>query len=297
MPRSTGSELSPASSSASSAHAVWEAVDSPEPRLALVGVGAQVLAPAAVVVLDAIQPAHGARHGRMLRRKPRLAQRRQHRAGAVQVVRAPATEPRALRLLLRAAATARRAGCADRSRALRRPASPPRGPSRRRSADRSPRRSRRRAARGRAGACCPRRRRRSRRPRTACPAPTRRRGAIAASEPSPIGGARAAQRHHHLGGVVDVGVVVVVELERPAAGREVRAPHRPVARHADLLGQHPVGALLHGGSCAGATPASRSASMASAVSHTGDWQASRRRWSPSSMVKPSSPARPSAITG
>src|SRR5919206_302677 len=30
-----------------------------------------------------------------------------------------------------------------------------------------------------------------------------------------------AQREDHLGGVVDVGIVVVVELERPAAGRQL----------------------------------------------------------------------------
>ena len=42
----------------------------------------------------------------------------------------------------------------------------------------------------------------------------------------------AAQREHDLGGVVDVGVVDVGELERPAAGRELRARDRPVAADA-----------------------------------------------------------------
>ena len=51
----------------------------------------------------------------------------------------------------------------------------------------------------------------------------------------------AAQGEHDLGGVVDVGVVVVGELERPAARLELGPAHRPVARHQDLLAQQPVG--------------------------------------------------------
>ena len=42
----------------------------------------------------------------------------------------------------------------------------------------------------------------------------------------------AAERQHDLGGVVDVGVPVVLELERPAAGSEVGPPHGPVAADA-----------------------------------------------------------------
>ena len=49
-----------------------------------------------------------------------------------------------------------------------------------------------------------------------------------------------AQREHDLGGVVGVGVVVVVELERPAARGQVRPAHLPVARAADLLAEHPA---------------------------------------------------------
>jgi hypothetical protein len=52
-----------------------------------------------------------------------------------------------------------------------------------------------------------------------------------------------AQREHDLGGVVDVGVVVVVELERPPAGRQPGPLDRPVAGADDLLPEHPVGGL------------------------------------------------------
>ena len=48
-----------------------------------------------------------------------------------------------------------------------------------------------------------------------------------------------AQREDDLGGVVGVGIAVVVELERPAAGGQVRPAHLPVARAADLLAKHP----------------------------------------------------------
>ena len=54
------------------------------------------------------------------------------------------------------------------------------------------------------------------------------------------------QREHDLGRVVDVGVVVVRELERPAAGREQRTPHGPVALDPDLLAQQPLGGALDG---------------------------------------------------
>src|SRR5215510_8964541 len=49
----------------------------------------------------------------------------------------------------------------------------------------------------------------------------------------------AAQRQDDLGGVVGVGIVVVVELERPAAGGHARLAHLPVPRAADLLVEHP----------------------------------------------------------
>ena len=58
--------------------------------------------------------------------------------------------------------------------------------------------------------------------------------------------AHPAQRQHHLGGVVGVGVVVVVELERPAAGRRLRPFHLPVARAVDLLAEHPPGGAAQG---------------------------------------------------
>ncbi len=58
-----------------------------------------------------------------------------------------------------------------------------------------------------------------------------------------VGMGDAAQRQHHLGGVVDVRVVVVLELERPATGAESGSAHLPVPGAVDLLGQYPVGRL------------------------------------------------------
>ena len=52
----------------------------------------------------------------------------------------------------------------------------------------------------------------------------------------------AAQREHDDGRVVDVGVVVVRELEREAAGGELGPAYRPVALDSNLLGGEPVGA-------------------------------------------------------
>ncbi len=54
-----------------------------------------------------------------------------------------------------------------------------------------------------------------------------------------------AQRQQHLGRVVDVRVVDVGELERPAAGLELGYADRPVAALADLLAEQPVGAPRH----------------------------------------------------
>ncbi len=51
----------------------------------------------------------------------------------------------------------------------------------------------------------------------------------------------ASQRHHDDGGVVDVGIVVVRELEREAAGGEVRPAHRPVALDVHLARDEPLG--------------------------------------------------------
>lgn len=64
-----------------------------------------------------------------------------------------------------------------------------------------------------------------------------------ALDPGRVGVLDAAQGEDHLGRVVDVGVGVVVELERPAAGGEAGPAHGPVARADDLLAEHPVGGL------------------------------------------------------
>ena len=109
--------------------------------------------------------------------------------------------------------------------------------------------------------------------------------------------AGAAQREHDDGRVVDVRVVVVRELEREAAGLELRAAHGPVALHADLAAGEPLRAARRRSRAPGSKPASSSAMTASAVSHTGDWHASSRRPASSSIVKLSSPASARTITG
>ena len=51
----------------------------------------------------------------------------------------------------------------------------------------------------------------------------------------------ATQRHHHFSRVVDVRIPVVLELERPATGREIGLAHCPVAVDRDLLRHEPAG--------------------------------------------------------
>ena len=78
--------------------------------------------------------------------------------------------------------------------------------------------------------------------------------------------------------IVDVRVVDVVELERPrrpdagSGGARAQSPPGPVTWRSSSQSA----ALTSEGSSAG-TPASRSARIASAVSQTGDWQASSQR--------------------
>ena len=88
-------------------------------------------------------------------------------------------------------------------------------------------------------ACCRRRTRPSRRRCTACRASTRPR-ARRPRRPTRGPAAAPAQREDHLGGVVDVGVVVVRELERPAARRAGgrRTAQSPRMRH--LLVEQPA---------------------------------------------------------
>ena len=107
------------------------------------------------------------------------------------------------------------------------------------------------------------------------------------------------QCHHDLGGVVDVGVVGVGELERPAAGLERRTPHRPVAATEDLLGSiSQSAAALHRLVVIRARRRRASAISARHVSQTGDWQAStRRRPSPSSIVNALHPGQPARHHG
>ncbi len=59
------------------------------------------------------------------------------------------------------------------------------------------------------------------------------------------GAPRAIHRHHHDGGVVEVGIIGVVVLEGPAAGANIRPLHRPVALDVQhLLRQQPVQPLF-----------------------------------------------------
>ena len=151
------------------------------------------------------------------------------RAGAVDVVGAPAAEPGAVGLLVRRAATAtpRRhaAGSADDPQ----PASisttwavtSADGGSM--TAPKSQKGSLS-ASRG----CCRRRTRPSRRRGTASRRSSATARSTAAPHPRRVRVRHSPQREHHLGGVVGVGVAVVGELERPAARRQLRPAHRPV---------------------------------------------------------------------
>ena len=102
--------------------------------------------------------------------------------------------------------------------------------------------------------------------------------------------------------------------QTPTPPAATRARHRPVAAHPHLLLQQPPRRAAAAPGARAATPASLSATIASAVSHTGDWHASRRRLAPagatggrdgrggvpsprSSTMKRSSPSRPRRITG
>ena len=106
--------------------------------------------------------------------------------------------------------------------------------------------------------------------------------------------ASAAQRQHHLGGVVDVGVGVVGELERPAGRRRGRGrctAQSPVTRTSSAS-SHSTAALHR--RVVGSARRRRAARSARAqVSHTGDWQASSRRITPSGVSRGSmKPSRP-----
>ena len=109
---------------------------------------------------------------------------------------------------------------------------------------------------------------------------------------------RAAQREHDDGRVVDVGVVLVRELEREAARRRAPAGGRPSRRATSTsCRREPVARRARSRDASGRRPASSSAITASAVSQTGDWHASIRRPASSSIVKLSRPASARAITG
>ena len=100
---------SAAASSASRAHAVCEAVDGPAPDPRRVDVALDALAPAAVGVLVPGQPGdRPARRRAPSMSSPAAASAGQHRAGAVDVVDAPAPPPGAVGALLAPAGRRRR---------------------------------------------------------------------------------------------------------------------------------------------------------------------------------------------
>ena len=89
--------------------------------------------------------------------------------------------------------------------------------------------------------CCRRRTRPSRRPIPACRGTRRARGRSRAAGARGRGPRSGAERHQDHGRVVEVRVEVVVVLKRPAPRGHVRALGLPVARHRDLLVDHPLG--------------------------------------------------------
>ena len=299
-------------------------------------VGARVLAPAAVLVVVCVQPLHRPADRLLLGADAHRRERRQRRAGAIDVVDPPAPKPRSVRLLLPQQPAQPRAGlfavgAAERGEHLQRV----RGHVSARLVDHLAEiQERERPHQG------PRVVGVERPPAAALalhpldpldgaidrvlralahPLRTVRRRHFAVAAAVAVGAARllgfqldrAQQRQCHLRGVVDIGVVVILELKRPSPrlqlrlapppNRRARAPPPPAAtaRRASAPGAH------------AAVPASLSATIASAVSHTGDWQASRRRLggrdsrpalqprlsSRSSTMKRSNPSRPRRITG
>ena len=80
---------------------------------------------------------------------------------------------------------------------------------------------------------------------------------------------------------------------RPSRRARARACAPPSRRHGDLLVESQSAARTSAG-CSGRAPESRSASTARPVSQTGDWHASGRSRSPSSIVNPSQPSTAAA---
>ena len=257
-------------------------------------VGAQVLAPAAVLVLVRLEPGDGRADRGCGAGQPAATSAGTAGAGAVDVVGAPAPEPRAVRLLGGEqpldAAPGRRSSASGPSRAsisttcavtsaLGGSITSPKSQNGSFAAER--------AVLSASNAPQPP-------SATACRASSATRARCGRSTARP--GVPRPQRQHHLGGVVDVGVVVVGELERPAARRQ---PGRRTAQSPGCTISSPSSqsaARASAGWSAG-RPASASAITASAVSQTGDWHASSRRPSPSTIVNRSSPASPRCITG
>src|SRR6266540_2508961 len=203
----------------------------PSPRR--VAVGAEVLAEAAVLVLHPLEPGDGGARAWMLG-EVADGKRGKDGAGPVDVVRTPAAEPRAVALLL-----------------AEQPVDPA---SRRVSGSEAFVREHLDHVRGHVGArrigdgtevaerkLCRQAARVvhvERRP----PAVTglhaeRPRDAVLGR--SPVLDARPPQREHDDGGVVDVGIVVVRELEREPTRLQVRPAHGPVTAYANLAAREP----------------------------------------------------------
>src|SRR5665213_3004586 len=198
-------------------------------------IGRAILAPAAILPLFRQQPGDGAANRRVARIDTRRVERAEYRPGAVDVIGAPAAEPRAfLRLHAPQIIEPRRQGRFMRAVAeLRQERHAARG-------DILGRRIEQRAVigvgdvvqviifivgvEGRPAAVA----------------------ALHADQPfsralDGIGVALvtgAVQRHRHHRRIVEIGIMRVEILERPAAGPDIRPPHRPIAREIELLARH-----------------------------------------------------------
>ena len=90
--------------------------------------------------------------------------------------------------------------------------------------------------------------------------------------PLPLLAPRAIHRHDDDGGVVEIGIMRVAVLERPAAGTHVGPPLAPVAFHVQHLQRLQPAQPAQRGGVMLALRTSSSAWAASAVSQTGETQ-------------------------
>ena len=111
-----------------------------------------------------------------------------------------------------------------------------------------------------------------------------------------IGIVHTLQGHQHKSRIVHIGVKVVAKLESPAARSHAGRFDLPIARAQHLMVQQPLRGATKPGDAA-ASPASSSATMAMAVSHTGDMHGCRRMVSASSISNRASWPISRAVSG